>query len=140
MRSKLGISVGLLGAAIYFSGLFSGYLALTLLVGYVLLFESNVWIRRTAVKAFATCMLFSVIYVIISFIPDVINVIDDVFKLFNGAFNINFISKMVILLQSIISVLESVLLLVLGFKALHQGTVPIGIIDELIEEHMKSEY
>lgn len=40
-KTRLGISVGMLGAAIYLTGLFSGYLVAVLLTGYVLLFEEN---------------------------------------------------------------------------------------------------
>ena len=50
-KAKLGISVGLLGAAIYFTSLFSGYLVPVILTGYVLLFEENDWLRKNAVKA-----------------------------------------------------------------------------------------
>ena len=52
-KTKLGISVGLLGAAIYFTSLFSGYLVPVILTGYVLLFEENDWLRKNAVKAVA---------------------------------------------------------------------------------------
>ena len=50
-RTKIGISAGLLGAGIYFTGLFSGYLIPIILTFYVLWFEENGWLRRTAVKA-----------------------------------------------------------------------------------------
>lgn len=43
-KTRLGISVGMLGAAIYLTGLFSGYLVVVLMVGYVLLFEENSWL------------------------------------------------------------------------------------------------
>ena len=57
--TKLGISVGMLGAAIYFTGLFSGYIVPVLLVGYVLMFEENGWLRRSAVKAISLMVFFS---------------------------------------------------------------------------------
>ena len=41
MKSKLGVSVGLVGAALYFAGLFGGMLLLLVLIGYVLLVEDN---------------------------------------------------------------------------------------------------
>ncbi len=55
-KTKLGISVGLLGAAIYFMGLFSGYMVAVLLAGYVLLFEENEWLKKSAVKAIAVVL------------------------------------------------------------------------------------
>ena len=50
-------SIGLLGAAIYFTGLFSGYIVPVLLVGYVLMFEENGWLRRSTAKALSLRML-----------------------------------------------------------------------------------
>ncbi len=44
-KTKLGVSVALMGAALYFLGLFSGYVALIILAGYVLLMEENVWLK-----------------------------------------------------------------------------------------------
>lgn len=38
MKSKLGVSVGLIGAMAYFSGLFSGYIPLLVIIGYVLIY------------------------------------------------------------------------------------------------------
>ena len=43
MKTKLGVSVGILGAATYFLGLFSGYTVLALVVGYILLCEQDSW-------------------------------------------------------------------------------------------------
>lgn len=60
-KTRLGISVGLLGAAIYFMGLFSGYLLAVLLAGYVLLFEENSWLRKNAVKAMSVMAVFSLL-------------------------------------------------------------------------------
>ena len=40
-KTRFGISVGLMGAAIYFVGLFGGYAAMLLLAGDVLLFGEN---------------------------------------------------------------------------------------------------
>ena len=60
-RTKIGISAGLLGAEIYFTGLFSGYLIPIILTFYVLWFEENGWLRRTAVKAVSVMILFSMI-------------------------------------------------------------------------------
>ena len=53
-KTKLGISVGLFGAIIFAVALFGGYIPSILLVGYVLLMETNEWLRKSAVKALAT--------------------------------------------------------------------------------------
>lgn len=133
MKTKLGISVGLLSAAIYLSGLFSGYTVLTLLAGYVLLFEENEWLKKTAVKAFAVCMGFSVLSALVGFIPNAINLIDAVATVFNGTFHIGFVSNLVNLAQVVLSIGEKILLLLLAFKALRQRTLKISMVDTLIE-------
>ncbi|MBQ8815949.1 MAG: hypothetical protein IJZ84_01545 [Lachnospiraceae bacterium] len=139
MKSKLGISVGMLGAIMYFMGLFSGYTVLLLMVGYVLLFEDNAWLRRTAVKALVVCVSFSLLYYVIGLIPDLIGVIDDVFNIFGESFSITVISRIIYFIQSVISFAETVLLLILGYKALSQKTLVIKPIDKIITEHMKEE-
>ena len=58
-KTRLGISVGMLGATIYLSGLFGGYVAILLLAGYSLLFEENIWLKKSAVKAVALLLFFS---------------------------------------------------------------------------------
>ena len=50
-KTRLGISVGMLGAAVYLTGLFSGYLVAILMAGYVLLCEENGWLKRSVIKA-----------------------------------------------------------------------------------------
>lgn len=50
-KTKLGITVGALGAITFFAGFFGGYLAAIVLAGYALLFEENAWLKRSVVKA-----------------------------------------------------------------------------------------
>jgi hypothetical protein len=94
-KTRLGISVGMLGAAIYLTGLFSGYLAALLLTGYVLLFEENEWLKKSAVKAVALMMLFSFITVLINLIPNAMSCIDHIASMFGGSFHVGFISGLV---------------------------------------------
>ena len=86
--TRLGISVELLGAAIYFMGLFSGYMVAVLLTGYVLLFEENEWLKKGAVKAVALMTFFSLLTAVINLIPNMISFINSIVS----AFGVNFIS------------------------------------------------
>ena len=133
-KAKLGISVGVLGAAMCFSGLFSGYIIAGILAGYILLMEENVWLKKTAVKTIAVMMVFSAFSVLIGFIPDVIGIIDDVFGIFNGSFHIYPLTSIVYTVRDILNLLESVLLLALGLKALNQGTIKVPTIDKFVDK------
>ena len=49
-KSKLGIPVTLVAAAAWLFGLYNGYLLTAILVGYVLLAEESVWLKKTCLK------------------------------------------------------------------------------------------
>ena len=83
-KTRLGISVGLIGSAMFFMGLFSGYFVVTLLAGYVLLFEQNAWLKRSAVKALSLMVFFSLLVTLLNLIPDVFDVVNNFAFIFNG--------------------------------------------------------
>lgn len=137
MKTRLGISVGMAAAATYFAALFGGYTVLTLFVGYILLVETNPWLRKTAVKAFVVCLLFSLIGVVVGFFPTVLNMVWDLLNVFEANTNWMYrISTIMNLFQNIINALRTVLLLVLGFMSFNQSTIPLGPIDNMIHKHM----
>lgn len=135
-RAKLGISVGLLGAAIYFAGLFSGYLVAALLTGYVLLFEDNEWLRKSAVKAVALMIFFSFLTVLFNLVPNVIDFVNSVLGVFGGGLSTNALTRIIHVFVSAIDIVEKIIFLGLGIKALSQGTIVIPFIDSLVRKYM----
>lgn len=135
-KTRLGISVGMLGAVLYFMGLFSGYLITLLLAGYVLLCENNEWLKKAAVKVVSIMIIFSFWTTIVGLVPGAISVIDDIVSIFGGNFYIAFVSNLVNAIVSVLNILEKLLLLGLGVKALNQGTIPVPVIDNLINKYM----
>lgn len=135
-KTRMGISVGLLSAAIYFTALFSGYLAPVLLAGYVLLFEENDWLKRNAVKAVVLMTCFSFVMAVIGLLPDLISFINDVFVVFDESFHVAIISKVLQVVTSAISILEKVLFLALGLKALNQGSFSVPVVDDMLNKYM----
>ena len=137
-KTKLGISVGLLGAIMCFSTLFSGYFISLILLGYILLFESNEWLRKNSVKAVILLISFSAARTLIGLIPDAISLIDSVVSLVGGSFGILFVSRLVSLCNNVLSVLKTLVFLVLGFKAFNQGTIKIGFVDRMLDKHFSN--
>ena len=135
-KTKLGISVGLLGAAIYFMGLFSGYLVVVLLAGYVLLCEDNEWLKKSAVKAVSVMALFSFLVTVVNLIPNAISVIDSIVSIFGGNFYVAFLSNLVSAVVAVLNIIEKLVLLGLGVKALNQGTIAVPVVDNLINKYM----
>ncbi len=136
-KAKLGISVGLLAAAIYFMGLFSGYTVTILLVGYVLLMEEDAWLKKSAVKAVAIMAVFDLIAVLLNLVPNIIGVVDDIVGIFGGSFYLAFVSRLISAVLSVLSIIEKLMLLNLGIKALAKESVAVKQIDEVIDKHME---
>lgn len=135
-KTKLGVSVGLMGAAMYFFGLFGGVLVTTLSVAYILLFEENPWLKRTALKAEVLMMLFSIIYALIGLLPEAIDMIDYLLRIFKTSFSIFIIDRIETFLKSFVSVVETVMFLLLGLRALSQGNVSVPVVDNAVNKNM----
>lgn len=135
-KTKLGISVGLLGLIIYFGSLFGGYVAAVILFGYVLLFEENPWLRKTAVKSMTLLVTFSLLSAIIGLIPDFISFINTVFNVFGSSFYLPTVSSIISVFTVALTILKTVIYIVLGLKALNQGTIAIPVVDKLINKYM----
>ena len=136
MKTKLGITVGLFGAAIYLMTHFGGYIPLILLGGYVLLFEPNEWLRRTAVKAAVLKVMFSLLYLAVSFLPTVLSMCSSMLRVFDSEFNYYAVSNLFDALRGGVEIFELILFVILGIKALNQGTIVIGFVERIINKFM----
>ena len=135
-KTKLGISVGMLGAVLYFMGIFSGYLLVAILAAYVLLYEENGWLKQSAVRAVAILVIFSFGITVVKLIPDAMDFVDDIVPIFGGHFRIVMISNVASVIVSALNLIEKLLLLCLGVKALRQESISVPIIDTLLDKYM----
>lgn len=136
-KTKLGVSAAVLGAAVYFLGLFSGSLVAVILAGYILLREENVWLRKSAVKAVALLIVFALLSAVLGLIPDVISFINSIVSIFGGSFYISVVSNIIYMLRNGLDLIRTVLFLLLGLKALNQGTVKVPAVDSLVDKSME---
>jgi hypothetical protein len=134
-KTKIGISVGLFGAGIYFMGLLNS-LPLVIMAGYVLLFEQDAWLKKSAVKAVAVVLFFTVLSAFISLGVNADSLLTRLVRLFWSRFNIPVLDDLLSICRIILSLLQTIVLLMLGFCALKQGEVKVAYVDNLIEEHM----
>ena len=136
MKTKLGISVTMLAAVAYLLGLFTGNVALLLIVGYVLICETDEWLKKSVVKALVISLAFSVISAVIGFIPNAISLVDDLFNIFGGSFSIAFISRIINLINNVLGVFEKLLMLGLAAMAASNKTIKLPVIDDIIDKNM----
>ena len=135
-KTKLGISVGLFGALVFAAALFGGYMSSIIILGYVLLFEANEWLKKSAVKAVATLVAFSFVTAVIGLVPDAINWVANVINTFGGSVRFEFINDVFSDIKGVISILKDLVFLGLIYKALNQGTIKLPVVDDLINKYM----
>lgn len=134
-KTKLGISVELMGVLVFIAALVAGYTPTLLLVGYILIAEENAWLKKAAAKAIILMVGFSLLSVAINFIPNVLNIIESFLAIFNVYFSLSAISRIFNFFYSIVNVFEIVLFALLGIKALSQGSVAIPFVDKFLDKH-----
>ena len=135
-KTKLGITVGFMAAIIYFMGLISGYLLTAVLVGYVLLVEENVWLKKQGVKALLLMGCFSLASLLVGLIPDLLEIINNIVGIFGGYISFNFVYNLVNLVRNVLNLAELLLFVLLGLKAFSQGTIQIPVLDKLVNKFM----
>ena len=135
-KTRLGISAGMLAAAIYLSGLFSGYWLAIFLAGYVLLFEANQWLKISAVKAVCLMMCFSFLTTVINLVPNVLDTIADFGHAFGSISTFSQADAFFYAVIGVIDIIQKIVFLALGLKALNQGAISLPVVDKLISKYM----
>ncbi|MDE6640812.1 MAG: hypothetical protein K2K63_09825 [Acetatifactor sp.] len=137
LKTKLGISIALVGAAMYFLGAIS-FTPAVLLAGYVLIAEENEWVKRQAAKMVGVVVLFSLLSIAVGWIDDVVGMLGIIVRWFNSDVYLSVPANLTSLCRYIISIAKEVLLLVMGFRALGMKNVKLGLIDKPLDKFMSN--
>lgn len=132
-KSKLGISIGLLGALMFMSGYF-GITAVLLVAGYILLREESKTLKKYAVGTIAVYLAFALLGMCMSLISNIFNMANfggwmydtSMYTIVNG-----FISTV----NHIISIAKLVIYGLLAMLALFTKEVKIPLVDKFVEKH-----
>ena len=140
-KTKLGLSVGIVAALLYFCGLFGGYVATILLALYVLICEDSLWLRKSAVRALTLLVGFSLAYALIGFVPEFVEIIRSLLGVFGidyftGIFETIFsvINNLVSFVASWIDVVEKVAFLAFAIMAIFKFPGKLPLVDKLLVE------
>ena len=87
------------------------------------------------VKAITLTILFSICTTAVNLIPNGITFINNLVAAFGGVFSVNFLSRLTAALVNAIDILEKILFISLGLKALNQSTIVIPVVDQLLNKH-----
>lgn len=135
-KTKLGISVGLLAAAVYFMAFFNSTV-MALMVGYILLFESDEWLRKSAVKAVVIVLACAIVTSGVGALGNVFDALSSLLNGFGIIVRISFPFNLDTVISYLVSIIKVILLIALGFAAMSQGSVKIGFIDKIVDKEME---
>jgi len=133
-KTKLGITISLFGGGLYFLGLM-GIIPIVVAAGYVLLCEENQWLRRVAVKAVAVVLFFAIVSAFVGLFSDATLFLSNLWRVFDNLLNVSRFNAGVSVVQTVVTVLRTLCLLMLGFRALKMRDISIGPVDALIDKN-----
>lgn len=133
-KTKLGISVSLMAAAVYLLGLLSGYTVTILLVGYILLKEEDLWLKKQSVGALALMLVFSVISTLLGIIPDLFGMLNSVIGIFGGYLHLSIVDNLLNLAHYALGILKTVAFLLLAVAAAGKGKFEIPGLNKLLDK------
>ena len=136
-KSKLGISLGLVGFILYMMGMFAGFLTTLALAVFVLCFEEDRWLRRTAVKSVMILITFALLGFLIRIVPDILAIVDSTMLIFEESFDYYVVTKITNVLASIVSFAENIILIILALLSLKQMSIKIPVVDNMINKHIQ---
>lgn len=135
-KTKLGISVALAAAALYFLGLFGGYIITGIAVGYVLLREENLELKKESVRVLLLMFAFSLLSTALGLIPSVFSIISNLLEVIDVHYYFTFFHHVFDVFISLVSLLKTVVFLLLGLSAVFRKGVKLPVIDPIIEKYM----
>lgn len=138
LKTKMGVSIALVGAAMYFLGAVA-FTPAVLLAGAMLIMEDNQWVKRQAAKMIGVVIVFSLLGIAVGWIDDVVSILNTIVHWFSkDAKYLSVPGNLDSLLRTIIGAAEEVFLIVMGFMALKMKEVRFGVIDKLLERFMNN--
>lgn len=138
LKTKMGVSIALVGAAMYFLGAIA-FTPAVLLAGAVLIMEDNQWVKRQAAKMIGVVIVFSLLGIAVGWVDDVVSILNTIVHWFaKDAKYLSVPGNLDSLLRTIIGAAEEVFLIVMGFMALKMKEIRFGVIDKLLERFMNN--
>ena len=140
-KTKLGIPVTLMAAIVCLLSYYGGYVIAGIVVGYVLLVEENVSLKRLAVKVITLLLAFSLLSTVIYLIPNIISMGRSLVYVFDeyaysDSFYNNGFNRFIEFLSSVLSLLKTVLFLLMGGFAVAGKELKIPVLDKLLDKHL----
>lgn len=134
MRTKFGISVGLLASIMYLAPVFGGVTVLILIAGYCLVAEEEVFLKKAALKAILVYIGFSFLIKLVGIIPMAFGNLTDWTYLYGIHIFFGMIRNFGQGIVGLLRLLQTLCFLVLAYQAYRLGDIKLPIIDDIINK------
>lgn len=135
-RTKLGVTAPLLAAACYFITFFGDYIPALVLAGYVLLFEQDLFLKRSAVKALTFKISVTLLLTLIGFLPDLLNWINGWVLLGDSSIDLYKFNQVINCITSTIRIIRDVFFVIMGINAFKGKEIKIPFVDPLLAKYL----
>lgn len=132
-KTKIGLSVAIMGAIVYLTALFGGYTPLLLVAGYILIAEESTQLKKTAVTAFLILLTFSAVNFVIGLLPDILNLFYSLLQIFRVYVHLNFVDNIANFLYNALGLLKELVLVILAVLTLLKKPLKLSFIDKLFD-------
>ena len=137
-KTKLGISIEMLGAILFVSVALFGYFGLLIVGGYIVFVEKQEWLKKCVGKAVVLILGFTLLSTVISIIPRILYFGMETDTFFDGVYlYLSGTYQVVAMVLVILNVVKMALFVWLGVKAWKKQNGTIPIVDKFIEKYMK---
>lgn len=136
-KSKLGISVNLLAALVYMIILISNSpLAAAVVVGYILLVETDPWLRRAAVKAIVVFLGIALLIEIIRLLPNALSWLNQLLDVFDQNISYGKLTLIISVITHGLTIIRTILMIVLAMKAFKRQDIAVVKVDQVVDKNM----
>lgn len=146
-KSKLGISLNLFAAMLYFLGASSNTLIVAIALGYILLFEENERLKKTAVKALILTVFFEIILLLTTWLTNGFYYIFSSFNAYrsyvinsNRTYSYNYLFQFLQYIpqniNSIIRIIGILIFVIFGFRTYKEKDIKIKWIDNIVDKNL----
>ena len=137
-KTKLGISIEMLGAILYVSVALFGYFGLLVVGGYIVFIEKQEWLKKCVVKAVLLMLGFTLLSTVIGIIPKILYFGVETNTFFDGIYlYLNSTYQTVSFVLVVLNFIRMGIFLWLGIKAWKKQNGTIPIVDKFIEKYIK---
>ena len=137
-KTKLGISIEMLGVILYISVALFGYFGLLVVGGYIVFVEKQEFLKKCVVKAVVLMFSFTLLSTVISVIPRILYFGMETDTFFDGVYlYLSGTYQVVAMVLVILNCVRMALFVWLSVKAWKKQNGTIPIVDKFIEKYMK---